>query len=138
MTVMETGLNFYTIELVNQGGLVMPIVLQVDYEDESTEEIRIPAEIWRRNPKTVRKLIVLEKGDELTSVIVDPDWETADSSIDNNSYPRKIIPSRIESFKEKKAEGFPHRDIMKDSKTELKSDDDDDDEEKTDEGEKDE
>ena len=119
--------NYYVLEFSNIGGLVMPIILGLEFADGRSERLKIPAEIWRRNPQTVRKLIVLEKGDELTSVMVDPDWETADANIENNAYPRRIIPSRIESFKEKKAEGFPHRDIMQDSKTELKTDDDEED-----------
>jgi hypothetical protein len=121
--------NYYVLEFSNVGGLVMPIILEMEFADRRKERLYVPAEIWRRNPETVRKLIVLEKGDELVSVVVDPDWETADADIGNNAYPRRIIPSRIESFKEKKAEGFPHRDIMQDSKTELKSDDDEGDKE---------
>jgi hypothetical protein len=114
--------NYFVLEFSNVGGLVMPIILKLEFEDERTELLHIPAEIWRRNPKTVRKLIVLDKGDKLTRVEVDPDWETADANINNNAYPRKIIPSRIEVFKDKRS-GFSRRDIMKDVKTELKSDD---------------
>jgi len=125
--------NYYVLEFTNVGGLVMPIILGMEFADGSKQRMQIPAEIWRRNPATVRKLIVLEKGVELLSVVVDPDWETADADITNNAYPRKIIPSRIEAFKAKKAEGFPHRDIMQDSKTELKSDEDNDGKEETEE-----
>ncbi|NNE92768.1 MAG: aminopeptidase, partial [Verrucomicrobiales bacterium] len=114
--------NYYVLEFSNLGGLVMPILLSMEFKDGRTERLNIPAEIWRRNPKKVRKLIVLEKGEELVAVTVDPDWETADANIDNNSYPRKIIPSRIESYKEKRS-GFSRRDIMHDSKTKLEKDD---------------
>ena len=118
--------NYYVLEFSNIGGLVMPIILDLEFSDERKERLHIPAEIWRRNPDTVRKLIVLEKGDELISATVDPDWETADADIDNNSYPRQIIPSRIESFKEKRT-GLSRRDIMQDSKAELKDEDEDED-----------
>ncbi|MFT5465225.1 MAG: hypothetical protein ACI8UO_000312 [Verrucomicrobiales bacterium] len=114
--------NYYVLEFSNIGGLVSPIILELEFSDERKERLYIPAEIWRRNPKTVRKLIVLDRDDELTSVTVDPAWETADANIDNNSYPRQIIPSRIEAFKEKRT-GLHRRDIMADSKTELKDDD---------------
>ncbi|MDF1860360.1 MAG: M1 family metallopeptidase [Verrucomicrobiales bacterium] len=113
--------NYYVLEFSNLGGLVMPIILDLEFADERKERLHIPAEIWRRNPHSVRKLIILEKGDELTSVTVDPDWETADANVDNNSYPRQIIPSRIEAFKEKRS-GLSRRDIMQDRKTKLKSD----------------
>ncbi|WP_221033138.1 M1 family metallopeptidase [Actomonas aquatica] len=113
--------NYYVLEFSNLGGLVTPIILELEFADGRSERRYIPAEIWRRNPHQVRKLIVLEKGDELTSVVIDPDWETGDANVDNNAYPRRIIPSRIESYKDKR-EGFTNRDIMQDIKTELKSD----------------
>ena len=47
-----------------------------------------------------------------------------DANVDDNSYPRQIIPSRIEAFKDKR-EGFSERDIMQDIKTEIEEDDDD-------------
>jgi len=96
----------------------MPILLHLVYENGDTEDRYLPAEIWRRAPKTVKKLIVTDK--KLSSVTVDPGWETADVDIYNNHYPRKIIPSRIDAYKAKKSTDFVRRDIMHDIKTELK------------------
>ena len=59
---------------------------------------------------------------------VDPLQETADVDIENNYYPRRIIPSRIESFKSKGGSSLVGRDIMQDIKTELDTDDEDEDE----------
>jgi hypothetical protein len=112
--------NYYVMEFSNQGGLVMPIILQLEYADGSEEIMRIPAEIWRRSPKAVKKLIVTDK--ELEQVTVDPRWETADVNVENNHYPRRIIPSRVEAYKAKKSEAKVHRDIMQDIKTKLKTD----------------
>jgi hypothetical protein len=84
----------------------------------------IPAEIWRRTPKHVQKLIVTDKDKELASVAVDPGWETADVDVENNHYPRQIIPTRVEAYKAKKRSGKVHRDIMQDIKTKLESDED--------------
>ncbi|WP_334065516.1 M1 family metallopeptidase [Alteromonas genovensis] len=120
--------NYYVLNFSNHGGLVMPIILELAYEDGSTEEMRIPAEIWRRTPKAVSKLIVTEKDKELVSVTVDPHWETADVNVENNHYPRRIIPSRIEAYKGKSRNSYEYRDLMQDSKTELKTDDDENDE----------
>ncbi len=39
--------------------------------------------------------------------------------MENNHYPRRIIPSRIEAFKTPDREGLEQRDIMQDIKTEL-------------------
>ncbi|WP_269518074.1 M1 family metallopeptidase [Alteromonas sp. BMJM2] len=118
--------NYYVLNFSNLGGLVMPIILELAYEDGSTEEMRIPAEIWRRTPKAVSKLIVSEKDKELVSVTVDPHWETADVNVENNHYPRRIIPSRIEAYKGNSRNSYEYRDLMQDSKTELKTDDEDD------------
>ena len=111
--------HYYVLEFSNHGGLVMPLLLQLTYADGETEMMRIPAEIWRRSTKAVKKLIVTDR--ELTQVVVDPRWETADVDVENNHYPRRIIPSRIEAFKSPEKEGLDQRDIMQDIKTELKT-----------------
>ncbi len=122
--------NYYVLDFSNKGGLVMPIILQLSYTDGSQEEMYIPAEIWRRNDKFVSKLIVTDKEKELQSVVVDPHWETADTDVHNNHYPRQIIPSRLETYKGSRSSSLTGRDLMQDSKTKLKSDKDE--EEKTD------
>ena len=101
----------------------MPVILEMEYADGSKEEVRLPAEIWRRNARQVKKLMVSEK--ELLSIVIDPMQETADADIENNYYPRRIIPSRIESFKSEGGGSLIGRDIMQDIKTELKTDEDD-------------
>ncbi|AJP45439.1 aminopeptidase [Alteromonas australica] len=116
--------NYYVLDFSNKGGLVMPIILELAFTDGTTEEMRIPAEIWRRTPKAVSKLIVTDKDKELVSVTVDPHWETADVDVENNHYPRRIIPSRIEAYKSKPRSTYEYRDLMHDVKTELKTDDD--------------
>ncbi|MBL4639966.1 MAG: M1 family metallopeptidase [Kordiimonadaceae bacterium] len=115
--------NYYVLEFSNKGGLVMPIILGLTYTDGTTERRYIPAEIWRKNARNVKKLIVLDKGKELASVVVDPQWETADVDTENNHYPRRMIPSRIEAFKQKPSSAKVRRDIMQDIKTKIKTDD---------------
>jgi predicted secreted protein len=121
---VEEDNNYYVLEFSNLGGLVMPILLELTYADGTTDSQYVPAEIWRRTPNKVSKLIVTEKSKQLVSVAVDPGWETADVDVENNYYPRRIIPSRVEAYKSKKRTGKVYRDIMHDSTTELKKDDD--------------
>jgi hypothetical protein len=117
---VEEDKNYYVLEFSNKGGLVMPILLELTYTDGSKENYNIPAEIWRRSYNSVKKLLVLDK--ELAQVVIDPRWETADVDIENNHYPRRIIPSRIETFKNPpRRRGLKERDIMHDIKTELKN-----------------
>ena len=122
---VEEDKNYYVMEFSNVGGLVMPIILEMTFADGTKEMMRIPAEIWRRTPKAVSKLVVTDKDKELVSVTVDPRWETADVDVENNHYPRQIIPSRIEAYKSSSTKTGARRDIMQDIKTELKTDDED-------------
>ncbi|RPH22900.1 MAG: M1 family peptidase [Alteromonadaceae bacterium TMED7] len=127
---IEEDKNYYVMEFSNVGGLVMPIILEMTFADGTKEMMRIPAEIWRRTPKAVSKLVVTDKDKELVSVTVDPRWETADVDVENNHYPRQIIPSRFEAYKSKRSTTGARRDIMQDIKTELKTDEDEDGEKK--------
>ncbi len=116
--------EYYALEFSNVGGLVMPIILGLEFSDGTTQKVYIPAEIWRKNARQVSKLLVFEKGKELTQITVDPDWETADADLENNYYPRRITPSRIEAYKFKRSFSYARRDIMEDIKTELETDED--------------
>ena len=122
--------HYYVLEFANRGGLVMPIILGITYADNTTENLNIPAEIWRRSSEMVRKLIVSDK--EISSIVVDPRWETADVDIENNFYPRRLIPSRVESFKAAEPGGLSGRDLMQESKAPLRTDDDEEEEEEDD------
>ncbi|MEM1086128.1 MAG: M1 family metallopeptidase [Pseudomonadota bacterium] len=118
--------EYYVLEFSNIGGLVMPIILGLEFTDGSVERMYIPAEIWRRNPHKVSKLLTFPNGKELVQIIVDPEWETADADLENNYYPRRITPSRVEAYKFSRPFSFSRRDIMQDIKTELKTEDEED------------
>ena len=92
--------KFYIIDFANKGGLVMPIILDITYADDSTEQVRIPAEIWRRTPEKVSKLLIRDK--EIKAIALDPNWETADVDVNNNYWPARPIQSRFDLFKRKK------------------------------------
>jgi hypothetical protein len=98
--LLKTSLDFYLVELRNLGGLVMPVILQIDYADGTSEEMRIPAEIWRFNHSLAKKLILSEK--EIRSIVLDPHLETADTDLDNNAWPPRPARSRFQLFKEEK------------------------------------
>ncbi len=91
---------FYEIQLKNNGGLVMPIILQLFYVDGSQEVIRIPAEIWRFNHEEVTKVIPTLK--RVEKIVLDPFLETADVDMSNNHFPKQQqAPSRFKVFKQK-------------------------------------
>lgn len=99
---IQTPYNFYVVEFSNMGGLVMPIILEIHYDDKSSELVRIPAEIWRHNNQKVKKLILSTK--TIESLVLDPYFETADTERHNNTFPREIIESRFQIKKEKEPE----------------------------------
>jgi hypothetical protein len=65
--------------------------------DGSSEQIRIPAEIWRYNNFNVSKLIATKK--EAKAIVLDPNLETADADLENNFFPRRTVPTRFQTFK---------------------------------------
>lgn len=99
--LLETEKYFYLIDLKNNGGLVMPVILKLTLEDDSTQMIRIPAEIWRLNNESVSKLILTDK--PLKSLTLDPHRETADTQLSNNEFPRTIGKSYFQLQKSKKS-----------------------------------
>ena len=78
---------FYEITFNKPGGLVMPIIVAYTYDDGTTEKKTYPAQIWRYNDKQVTKAIHSEK--QITKIVIDPDLETADVDVTNNSFPRE-------------------------------------------------
>jgi hypothetical protein len=92
--LLATDKAMTLIDFKNVGGLVMPLILRLEYEDGSDELMRIPAEIWRRNSETVTKLFITDQ--KIKAVELDPFLETADIDVSNNRFP----PSpQTESFK---------------------------------------
>ncbi len=98
--LLNAGKYFYELNFKNIGGLVMPLIIQINYTDQTSEIIRIPAEIWRRHEVNVSKVFILDK--EVSSFRLDPLLETADTDLYNNAWPREVIPSRYDLFKERK------------------------------------
>ena len=91
--------HFYEIQFEKPGGLVMPIIVDYIYEDGTKERIKYPVQIWRKNDSIVKRVITSDK--KLIGVELDPDAETADINLNNNSWPVKKNISDFDKFKEK-------------------------------------
>jgi hypothetical protein len=96
---LEKNQHFYQINFSNKGGLVMPLILEFQFEDGTNEIQRIPAEIWRLNNEKISKVFAFEK--PVKQVVLDPYLETADVATENNYFPRQAQPSRFELFKQR-------------------------------------
>ncbi|TPE43888.1 M1 family metallopeptidase [Pontibacter mangrovi] len=102
---LNSGLNFYEVSFENQGGLVMPLVVRMSYEDGSEEVVNIPAEIWRYNNDEITKVFITEK--PVVSFELDPYLQTADTDLSDNAFPRQVAPSRFEIFKQERQRSNP-------------------------------
>jgi len=96
---LEEPVWIHHLYFSNKGGLVMPLILQINYVDSTTEEMRFPAEVWVKNNERFVKEIITRKA--VKSFEVDPNRETADADIENNYYPGRYVPTRYELFKSK-------------------------------------
>jgi len=92
--LLKSKLNFYVVTVRDTGGIPMPITLELDYSDDSSEEVRIPVEVWRKNPETVAKLVISPK--ELVRVTLDPYLEIADAELTNNVWPPEMKPKTFQ------------------------------------------
>jgi hypothetical protein len=112
--LLKQGKHLYMVDFSNLGGMVMPLILEIELKSGKKYIERIPAEVWRMSPKKITKLLVTDE--PMVSLVHDPYWETADGDQSNNAWPRKPVQSRVELFKTERGQG----DVMKDMKTPLK------------------
>lgn len=103
--LLESKKQFYELSFTNKGGLVTPLIIQAKFEDGTTQEVRIPAEIWRMDDLTVTKVLIFDK--PVVSFQLDPFLETADCDTDNNSYPPSSKPTRFQLFQQKQSNENP-------------------------------
>jgi len=106
--LLKTARNFYLIEFSNIGGLITPLILKLDFTDGSSEEMTLPAEIWRFNTEKTAKFIMTKK--ELKAVTFDPRQELVDCDIENNYWPRRPVKTKFQLFKEEPAKN-PMREL---------------------------
>lgn len=97
--IMAMNMNYYQLDFSNNGGLVMPIILEFEFMDGTTQREFIPAEIWKTNDKNVSKVFAFEKA--VKGITLDPNLETADTDLENNYWPKRMIPTRFEMYKSK-------------------------------------
>ncbi len=74
--------RYYHFDFRNAGGIVMPIWLQLNFADGSSEKLTIPASVWRRDNAAVRWQYRSDK--PVTGARIDPDGITADIDPSNN------------------------------------------------------
>ncbi|WP_424495039.1 M1 family metallopeptidase [Salinimicrobium sp. GXAS 041] len=94
---MKMPKYFYEVTFNKPGGLVMPIIVEYTYADGTSEKVKYPVQIWRKNDSQVSRALATDK--EITKIVIDPDLETADVNVDNNTWPQTEQMSEFEEFK---------------------------------------
>ena len=77
---------FYEVEFNKPGGMLMPIIVEMTYDDDTKEVFKYPAQIWRKNNDTAKKVYATEKA--IKKIQIDPKLETADIDVTNNTWPK--------------------------------------------------
>jgi Peptidase family M1 domain len=91
---LDTPKYFYQVTFDKPGGLVMPLLVELTFEDGTTENHKFPAQIWLKNDKEVSRVFATKK--MVKKIKVDPKEETADIDLTNNSWPKEEVKSKFE------------------------------------------
>ena len=85
---------FYQVTFEKPGELVMPLIVELTFEDGTTENHHFPAQIWRMNDKIANRTFATNK--VVTKIVVDPKEETADVDTSNNTWPKAEVKSKFD------------------------------------------
>jgi hypothetical protein len=88
---------FYQVTFNKPGGLVMPIIVEMTFDDGTTQKQTFPAQIWRMNDNEVSRTFATQK--IIKKIVVDPKLETADIDVTNNTWPKEEVKSKFDEPK---------------------------------------
>ena len=112
--LLQNDTNFYVINFKNIGGLVMPIILQIEFDDGTVETRHLPVEVWVRDNERIAHVVMTNK--EIKRMTLDPRLQTADVDLANNYYPPQVPKSRFQLYKNQKAPNAMQKAGLGDSK----------------------
>jgi len=87
---------FYDVTFDKPGGMLMPIIVELTFEDGTTEIHNFPVQIWRKNNQTASRVFATEK--PVKKITVDPKLQTADIDVSNNTWPKTAVQSKFDQF----------------------------------------
>lgn len=91
---------FYEIEFEKPGGMIMPIIVELQFEDGTSETHHFPAQIWRKSNQTATRVFATEK--PIKKIQLDPKLETADIDVTNNTWPKEAAKSKFDELDKSK------------------------------------
>lgn len=72
----------------------MPILVELHFEEGKPQKINLPAEMWKKNSRNVKRLFVTKR--PIVKVVLDSGQQTADTDLTNNVWPPEIEKNRFE------------------------------------------
>jgi hypothetical protein len=99
ISALKSPQFFYEVEFDKPGGLIMPIIVELQFEDGTSETKVFPAQIWRKNNVTAKRVFATEK--KVIKIQLDPKLETADIDVTNNFWPKAEMESKFDTLEKK-------------------------------------
>jgi hypothetical protein len=99
ISTLKSPKFFYEVEFDKPGGLIMPIIVELQFEDGTSETKVFPAQIWRKNNVTAKRVFATEK--KVVKIQLDPKLETADIDVTNNFWPKAEMESKFDTLEKK-------------------------------------
>jgi len=87
---------FYEVEFEKPGGMMMPIIVDLEFEDGTVENHVFPVQIWRKGNEVVKRVFATEK--PVKKIQLDPKLQTADIDTTNNVWPKEAPKSKFDQF----------------------------------------
>ncbi len=96
----------YVISVRNKGGMVMPLIFDIEFQNGDSRRLEVPVEVWRYEDEVVKIPFLSEE--EVVRISLDRDNAFADANLKNNQFPPEIEEGRF-LLKEKKKPLNPMR-----------------------------
>jgi hypothetical protein len=93
---LKTPKYFYEVEFEKPGGMMMPILVDLEFEDGTIENHVFPVQIWRKGNEVVKRVFATEK--PVKKIQLDPKLQTADIDVNNNVWPKEAPKSKFDQF----------------------------------------
>jgi len=89
------------LKVENFGQLPMPTTIQVNFKDGTSQEVKLPIEVWKRNSEWTFKV---PTNKEITTIQLDPKGALPDTNLQNNTFNMADIKP-LEKINPKEYEG---------------------------------
>jgi hypothetical protein len=89
------GKFYYRVKIDNKGGILMPVTMDVTYDDGTTQRMNLPIDIWRNNELTFTKGFFSDK--VVKKIVLDPSEQWTDVDTKNNTWDATTVAPPQES-----------------------------------------